>query len=62
MEQMITNLIERFPTFLGLVLLAYVLYRQNQQMLNAWLGQLEGLRKEIRELIEAIRNTDYHAQ
>lgn len=50
MEQFILNALEQSPTFMGLAVLAVVLYRQNNRLLDELFGRIENLERRLVEL------------
>lgn len=50
MDNILTTIITNAPNLLGLLLLAIVLYRQNEKMLNALLERVVQVEKELGEL------------
>ncbi len=54
MEQFLFNALEQAPTFLGLTVLAVVLYRQNNRLLDELFGRIENLERRLVELEKRI--------
>lgn len=56
MDDIIKTLLTGFPTFAGLVLFIYFLWKQNDKLLSVLIDEVRGLRVEIASLKEAIKN------
>jgi len=54
MEQIINNIITNTPNLLGLAVLAYVLWRQNERMLTALLERVTRLESKVTALSVAL--------
>jgi len=60
MEELIKLVIEQSPTFIGLLLLAFVLYRQNERLLDNLFDEIDNLASEVdlmRKDIEELRKS-----
>lgn len=56
MDTVFADLLKGFPTFAGLVILCYVLWRQNDKLLTVLIDEVRELRKELADLKTAIQN------
>ena len=54
MENIISNIITNAPNLLGLAVLAYVLWRQNERMLTALLERVTALEEKVQALSASI--------
>ena len=55
MDTLFSQMLERFPTFLGLIILAYVLYRQNERLLSELLDKIDELEERLRAIEDQLR-------
>lgn len=55
MDDIIKSILQGFPTFAGLVLVIYILWKQNDRLLTVFISELQALRAELRELKTAIQ-------
>lgn len=59
MDEILKSIITGFPSFAGLVLLSYVLWRQNEKLLAVLIDEVRELRQEIADLKKAIQNFSF---
>jgi len=50
MDEFIKSLLERLPDFGGLLLLAYILYQQNNRLMDTILQEIDALKDDVEEL------------
>lgn len=50
MDELVKLVVEQFPTFLGLILLAWVLLRQNERLLDTLFDELDNLSTDLADL------------
>lgn len=50
MPDLFLRAIEQLPTFIGLILLAYVLWRQNTRLLEQMFGKVDTLSEELKKV------------
>lgn len=50
MDDFLRYLIEQFPTLMGLLLLSFVLYRQNNKLLADLLERIEYLERQVNDV------------
>jgi hypothetical protein len=56
MDEIIKNILEGFPSLAALVLVVYILWKQNDRLLAALLSELQQLREELYNLKTVIES------
>lgn len=59
MDELITAIITNIPNFLGLAMLALVLYRQNEKLTDALIERIVSLENRVNTLAQRIQTISY---
>lgn len=54
MTDLFLQALEQLPTFVGLILLAYILYRQNNRLLDQLFGKIDALERKVDSLQQTV--------
>ena len=50
MDEIFSIVVSQFPTFAGLIVLAIILYRQNEKLLDKFFTELDDIRERLTEI------------
>lgn len=50
MDELVRLMLENLPSFVGLILAVYVLWRQNEKLLEEFFGEMDEIKAEIADL------------